>query len=81
MNYLEILPKRSPDKKGWGSWQKERGQGYRDVLQIDQQENLTPKQKIAARDRAKADSMVDAPDVGLCKRCNKIDIEILISNI
>jgi outer membrane lipoprotein-sorting protein len=35
-------------KFNWSAWQKEREQKYRKVLQIDQQENLTPKQKIAA---------------------------------
>ncbi|MFC1489307.1 DUF1566 domain-containing protein [Thermodesulfobacteriota bacterium] len=35
-------------KPNWGPWQEEREQKYREVLQIDRQDDLTPKQKIAA---------------------------------
>jgi hypothetical protein len=48
-NELEKIPLGKPKVKfDWGAWQREREQKYQEVLKIDRQENLTPKQKLAA---------------------------------
>jgi len=49
LNEFEKIPHGKPKVKyNWNAWQKEREQKYREVLKIDRQKNLTPKQKVAA---------------------------------